>query len=108
METTGNTGMKYALTASITAVIILLAAVAYLLLRLAHGQITCEFKGSFNDPTAVEQEGEVTPQEGADDGDESSTPPKVVHTRKAPTTPTSGITVPGPATPTVGAPAVTH
>lgn len=103
MEGTTHTGMKYALTASITAVIILLAAVAYLLLRLAHGQLSCEFKGSFNDPIAVEQESDITPQ----DGEDAPTLKPLTHTHKAPTTPTSGITVPGPATPTVG-PAPVH
>lgn len=104
MEGTPHTGMRYALTVSITAVIILLAAIAYLLLRLAHGQVNCEFKGSFNDPIAVDQttaDDDQTPLE-------EYPPEHKTLPRKAPSTSTSGITVPGPATPTVGSPAVTH
>lgn len=94
-------GLKYALTAAITTVIILLGIVAYLLLKLAHGEFSCELHGVFNETVIAVPHSEVT--DGLDD-DTGDSPAKIRHHKKVttPTTPTSGIPLDGPPAQPVG------
>lgn len=97
-------GMKYALTAAVTIVVVLLIIVGGLLLKLGHGEYSCQFHGAFNETVVAVPQSAVT-QDYDEEGGE--VPPKTRHHKKAlpVTTPTAGISLDGPPTTPVVTPA---